>query len=131
MLMIPPGAADLKRVHCAYISEEEVQAVCDHLRAQGQPVYDENIVKPRDEEDGEGGMPAESSSAAGGEGDLYDRAVAIVATAGYCSISHLQRQLNLGYNRAAKLVEKMEKDGVVGPSNGKAGGRREVLIQAL
>ncbi len=130
MLMIPPGASDLKRVHCAYISENEVQLLCDHLRAQGTPVYDENIVKPRDDEE-EGGMPAESSGSAGGEGDLYDRAVAIVATAGYCSISHLQRQLSLGYNRAAKLVEKMEKDGVVGPSNGKAGGRREVLIQAL
>jgi len=130
MLMIPPGASDLKRVHCAYISENEVQLLCDHLRAQGTPVYDENIVKPRDEDE-EGGMPAESSGSGGAEGDLYDRAVAIVATAGYCSISHLQRQLSLGYNRAAKLVEKMEKDGVVGPSNGKAGGRREVLIQTM
>jgi S-DNA-T family DNA segregation ATPase FtsK/SpoIIIE len=131
MLMIPPGASDLKRVHCAYISENEVQLLCDHLRAQGTPVYDENIVKPRDEDE-EGGMPAESGGSGGGaEGDLYDRAVAIVATAGYCSISHLQRQLSLGYNRAAKLVEKMEKDGVVGPSNGKAGGRREVLVQTM
>jgi S-DNA-T family DNA segregation ATPase FtsK/SpoIIIE len=130
MLMIPPGSSDLKRVHSAYISEDEVQALCDHLRAQGAPVYDENIVKPRDDEDGEG-APAESAPASGGSGDLYDRAVAIVAAAGYCSISHLQRQLNLGYNRAAKLVEQMEKEGVVGPSNGKAGGRREVLIQAL
>jgi S-DNA-T family DNA segregation ATPase FtsK/SpoIIIE len=130
MLMIPPGSSDLKRVHSAYISEDEVQALCDHLRAQGAPVYDENIVKPRDDEDGEG-PPAESAPASGGSGDLYDRAVAIVAAAGYCSISHLQRQLNLGYNRAAKLVEQMEKEGVVGPSNGKAGGRREVLIQAL
>lgn len=131
MLMIPPGASDLKRVHCAYISENEVQLLCDHLRAQGTPVYDENIVKPRDEDE-DGGMPAESGGSGGGaEGDLYDRAVAIVATAGYCSISHLQRQLSLGYNRAAKLVEKMEKDGVVGPSNGKAGGRREVLVQTM
>jgi S-DNA-T family DNA segregation ATPase FtsK/SpoIIIE len=130
MLMIPPGSSDLKRVHSAYISEDEVQSLCDHLRAQGAPVYDENIVKPREDEDGEG-APAESAPASGGSGDLYDRAVAIVAAAGYCSISHLQRQLNLGYNRAAKLVEQMEKEGVVGPSNGKAGGRREVLIQAL
>ena len=106
-----------------------MQALCDHLREQGQPVYDENIVKPRDDEDGEGA--AEAAPAASGSGDLYDRAVAIVAAAGYCSISHLQRQLNLGYNRAAKLVEQMEKEGVVGPSNGKAGGQREVLIQAL
>jgi S-DNA-T family DNA segregation ATPase FtsK/SpoIIIE len=130
MLMIPPGASDLKRVHSAFISENEVQALCDHLREQGQPVYDENIVKPRDDEEGEGALP-DIGAPGGGSGDLYDRAVAIVAAAGYCSISHLQRQLNLGYNRAAKLVEQMEKEGVVGPSNGKAGGRREVLIQAL
>ena len=68
----------------------------------------------------------------GGDGDdpLYDRAVAVVAQAGYCSISHIQRQLSVGYNKAAKLVEQMESEGVVGPASSKAGGRREVLIQA-
>jgi S-DNA-T family DNA segregation ATPase FtsK/SpoIIIE len=54
-----------------------------------------------------------------------------VAQAGYCSISHLQRQLGVGYNKAAKLVERMEKEGVVGPASGKAGGRRDVLIQSF
>ena len=131
MLMIPPGASDLKRVHSAYISEDEVQALCDHLRAQGQPVYDENIVKPREEEEGEGESDIFAAGDAGGGGDVYDRAVAIVAQAGYCSISHLQRQLNVGYNKAAKLVEQMEKEGVVGAASGKAGGRREVLVSAL
>jgi S-DNA-T family DNA segregation ATPase FtsK/SpoIIIE len=62
---------------------------------------------------------------------LYDKAVAIVAQAGYCSISHLQRQLGVGYNKAAKLVERMEKEGVVGPASGKAGGRRDVPIQSF
>ncbi len=129
MLMIPPGASDLKRVHSAFISEDEVQAVCDHLREQGKPVYDERIIAPReDEEGGEGG---EAESAGGGSGDaMYDKAVAAVATAGYCSISHLQRQLGVGYNKAAKMVERMEKEGVVGPASGKAGGRREVLVSA-
>ena len=56
--------------------------------------------------------------------------IAIVAQAGYCSISHIQRNLNVGYNKAAKLVERMEKEGVVGPASGKAGGRREVFIEA-
>jgi len=131
MLMIPPGAAELKRVHCAFISEDEVQAVCDFLRMQGKPVYDENILKPRDE-DGEGG------DGDGGDGDgpksddpLYDKAVALVAQAGYCSISHIQRHLSVGYNKAAKLVERMEKDGIVGAASAKAGGRREVLVQAM
>jgi DNA segregation ATPase FtsK/SpoIIIE, S-DNA-T family len=125
MLMIPPGASDPKRVHCAFLSEEEVREVCDFARAQGAPVYDEEILKPRDDE-GEGGFDGASS-----DDPLYDRAVAVVAQAGYCSISHIQRQLSVGYNKAAKLVERMEQEGVVGPATGKAGGRREVLVQSL
>jgi S-DNA-T family DNA segregation ATPase FtsK/SpoIIIE len=125
MLLLPPGSGDLKRVHSAYISEEEVKQICDFLRAQGKPVYDEEILKPRDDEWGEAG------SGGGSDDPLYDRAVAVVAQAGYCSISHIQRQLSVGYNKAAKLVERMEKEGVVGPPAGKAGGRREVLIQQL
>ncbi|MGE3634266.1 MAG: DNA translocase FtsK, partial [Sandaracinaceae bacterium] len=125
MLMIPPGSSELRRVHSAYVGEDEVKRLCDSLREQGKPVYDEKILEPRDEEDGNGsGMPASDDP-------LYDRAVACVATAGYCSISHIQRQLGVGYNKAAKLVERMEKEGVVGPATAKAGGRREVLIQAL
>jgi S-DNA-T family DNA segregation ATPase FtsK/SpoIIIE len=128
MLMIPPGASDLKRVHSAYISEDEVKELCDFLRAQGKPIYDENILRPRDDEDGGGGF---ESSGPKSDDPQYDKAVAIVAQAGYCSISHLQRQLGIGYNKAAKLVERMEKDGVVGLALGKAGGRRDVLVQSL
>jgi S-DNA-T family DNA segregation ATPase FtsK/SpoIIIE len=124
MLTLMPGTSDLKRVHCAYISEDEVKAVCDFLRLQGEPVYDDNILKPRDEEDEQG------FSAPVSDDPLYDRAVALVAQAGYCSISHIQRHLSVGYNKAAKLVERMEKEGVVGPPSAKAGGRREVLISA-
>jgi len=118
MLMIPPGSSDLQRVHAAYVSEDEVRTVCDFLREQGEPTYQQEILKPR-EDDG-----------LGGESDdpLYDKAVAVVANAGYCSISHVQRQLSVGYNKAAKLVERMEQEGVVGPPSSKAGGRREVLV---
>jgi len=122
MLMIPPGSSDLHRVHSAYISEEEVKVVCDHLREQGKPTYDEKILEPRDEE-GTGGASTDDP--------VYDRAVAVVAQAGYCSISHIQRQLSVGYNKAAKLVDRMEKEGVVGPAASKAGGRREVLVTAI
>jgi S-DNA-T family DNA segregation ATPase FtsK/SpoIIIE len=122
MLMIPPGSSDLQRVHSAFIDEHEVEKVCDHLRAQGKPRYDENILKPRDEEDG---LPASES-----DDPLYDKAVAVVAEEGSCSISRLQRKLKVGYNKAATLVEVMEQNGIVGPPNGKAGGRREVLIQS-
>ena len=129
MLMIPPGSSDLKRVHCAYIGEHEVQAVCDFLRAQGTPVYDEEILRPRDDESGEGG----EGGAFGEPSDdpLFDRAVALVAQARSCSISQLQRHLKVGYNKAATLVERMEREGVVGPASAKAGGRREVLVQPL
>jgi S-DNA-T family DNA segregation ATPase FtsK/SpoIIIE len=118
MLMIPPGASDLQRVHAAYVSEDEVKAVCDFLREQGDPEYQEEILKPREDE----GFGSESDD------PLYDKAVAVVANAGYCSISHVQRQLSVGYNKAAKLVERMEQEGVVGPPSSKAGGRREVLV---
>jgi S-DNA-T family DNA segregation ATPase FtsK/SpoIIIE len=125
MLCLMPGSNDLKRVHSAYISEEEVKELCDYLRAQGTPVYDDDILRPRDEDD-----DPDFSGAMVSDDPLYDRAVAIVAQAGYCSISHIQRHLSVGYNKAAKLVERMEKEGVVGPASGKAGGRREVFIEA-
>lgn len=122
MLTLMPGASDLKRVHCAFISEDEVKAVCDFLRLQGEPIYDDNILRPReDEEEGAPGLVASDDP-------MYDRAVAVVAQAGYCSISHIQRNLSIGYNKAAKLVERMEKEGVVGPASARAGGRRDVLI---
>ncbi len=70
MLMLPPGSSDLQRVHCAYISEEEVADICDFLREQGKPVYDENILKPREESSGSG---------ASEDDPIYDRAVACVA----------------------------------------------------
>ncbi len=123
MLMLPPGQSDLQRVHSAYVGEDEVKAICDHLREQGKPVYDEKILEPRDE-DGGPNVPESDDP-------LYDKAVACVAQAGYCSISHIQRQLSVGYNKAAKLVDRMEEEGVVGPASSKAGGRREVLITAL
>lgn len=122
MLTLMPGSNDLQRVHSAFISEDEVKAVCDFLRAQGEPVYDSEILKPREEEEGGvGGAPSDDPT--------YDKAVQTVADAGYCSISGIQRNLGIGYNKAAKLVERMEKDGIVGPPSGKAGGRREVFIQ--
>jgi len=118
MLMIPPGSSDLERVHAAFVSEEEVRSVSDFLRQQGDPEYHDDILKPREDT----GIETESDD------PLYDKAVNVVAEAGYCSISHVQRQLSVGYNKAAKLVERMEQEGVVGPPSSKAGGRREVLV---
>jgi S-DNA-T family DNA segregation ATPase FtsK/SpoIIIE len=123
MLIKLNGTNETKRVQCPWVSEEEVQAVTDHLRAQGEPVYDENILKPRDDE-------AQAEAEDDGETDpMYDDAVRIVAETRRCSTSWLQRKLGLGYNRAARIVETMERRGLVGPANGSKD--REVLIDAI
>ena len=122
MLIKLNGTNDTKRVQCPMVTEEEVQRVTDHLRAQGEPVYDENILKPRDDDDG--GDDAEMD-----KDSMYDDAVRLVAETRRCSTSWLQRKLGLGYNRAARIVEMMEKQGVIGPANGAKD--REVLVSAL
>jgi len=123
MLIKLNGTNETRRVQCPWVSESEVQAVTDFLRSQGTPVYDLNILKPRDEEGG-------SADAGDEEADeLYDAAVRIVAETRRCSTSWLQRKLEIGYNRAARMVEMMERHGVVGPANGAKD--REVLISSL
>ena len=123
MLVKMNGTNDVRRVQCPFISDEETQKVTDFLRLQGKPVYDENILKPRDEE----GSAADEDD---GEADaLYDQAIRIVAETRRCSTSWLQRKLAIGYNRAAKLVETMERRGLVGPANGAKD--REVLIDPI
>jgi S-DNA-T family DNA segregation ATPase FtsK/SpoIIIE len=122
MLVKMNGANDMRRVQCPFISEEEAQKVTDFLRLQGKPVYDENILKPRDE-DGEVADEQDAEQDA-----MYDQAVRIVAETRRCSTSWLQRKLGIGYNRAAKMVETMERRGLVGPANGAKD--REVLIEA-
>ncbi|WP_205519687.1 FtsK/SpoIIIE family DNA translocase [Pyxidicoccus caerfyrddinensis] len=124
MLIMPPTSAHLQRVHGAFVSETEIKRAVDHLKAQGKPVYDESILKPRDEE-GEGG---------GGEEDelsdeLYDQALATVSEMRAVSISMLQRKMRIGYNRAARMIERMERDGVVGAADGAK--PREVLIRGV
>jgi S-DNA-T family DNA segregation ATPase FtsK/SpoIIIE len=123
MLIKLNGTGETKRVQCPWVSEEEVQRVTDFLRTQGEPVYDDNILKPRDDDD----MPDEQADA---EQDLlYDDAVRLVAETRRCSTSWLQRKLGLGYNRAARIVEMMERRGLVGPANGAKD--REVLVEPL
>ena len=122
MLILPPGASDLRRVHCAFVSEDEVQAVADHWRNQGTPTYDEDILRPRDEDEEGGGDEPEIKVPM----DKYEKAVALVLSSRRCSVSWVQRQLAVGYNVAARMVEKMERDGIVGAPKG-PGKDREVL----
>jgi S-DNA-T family DNA segregation ATPase FtsK/SpoIIIE len=123
MLIKMNGTNETRRVQCPFVSEEEVQRVTDFLRTQGTPVYDDNILKPRDDEEAED--PDEQAEM----DPVYDQACRIVAETRRCSTSWLQRKLNLGYNRAARIVEVMEKRGLVGPSNGAK--EREVLISPM
>jgi S-DNA-T family DNA segregation ATPase FtsK/SpoIIIE len=123
MLFSDRGGAP-QRLHGCYVDEVEIQRVVDFLKTQGRPVYNLDILKPRDEE-GEGGgdmsMPQGKS-----DDDMYDKAVYIVTTTRNASISWVQRQLRIGYNRAARLVEEMEKQGVVSPPDHT--NKREVLV---
>jgi S-DNA-T family DNA segregation ATPase FtsK/SpoIIIE len=121
MLVKLNGTNDTKRVQCPWVSEEEVQAITDHLRAQGEPVYDENILKPRDEDGDDGDDDEDDETDA-----MYADAVRLVHETRRCSTSWLQRKLGLGYNRAARIVECMERRGVVGPPNGSKD--REILL---
>jgi S-DNA-T family DNA segregation ATPase FtsK/SpoIIIE len=123
MLIKLNGTGETKRVQCPWVSEEEVQRVADFLRTQGEPVYDDNILKPRDDEEGE---PDEADAE---QDPLYDDAVRVVAETRRCSTSWLQRKLGLGYNRAARIVEMMERRGLVGPAHGAKD--REVLVDPL
>lgn len=124
MLVKLNGATDVRRVQCPFASEEEVQRVTDMLRSQGEPEYDETIVRPRDDDDGDGADAGDAES-----DPLYDQAVRVVAETQKCSTSWLQRKLGVGYNRAAKIVETMEKNGVIGPPNGSK--PREIMVGAM
>ena len=111
----------LRRIHGAFLSDDEVHRVVDFLKTQAKPVYDMEILKPREEDaDGEGGGAADDF-----HDDLYDQAVAIVCETRQASVSYIQRRLQIGYNRAARLVEQMEREGIVGAANGAK--PREVL----
>jgi S-DNA-T family DNA segregation ATPase FtsK/SpoIIIE len=103
----------LKRIQGAFLSDGEVHRVVEFLKKQAKPVYDMNILTARDDEDGEGAAAADDF-----HDELYDQAVAIVCDTRQASVSFIQRRLQIGYNRSARMVEQMERDGIVGPSNG-------------
>jgi S-DNA-T family DNA segregation ATPase FtsK/SpoIIIE len=120
MLFLPPGTSRLLRVHGAYVSEFEIMRVVEFWKNQGKPVYDHTILKAKEET---------PEADADGYDEMYDQAVAVVAELRQASISMLQRRLRVGYNRAARMIERMEKEGVVGPADGSK--PREVYIKKL
>jgi S-DNA-T family DNA segregation ATPase FtsK/SpoIIIE len=120
MLFLPPGSSKLLRVHGAYVSEGEIKRLVDFWQGQGGPTYDRSILRERrerkelEEEDYD---------------EKYDEAVAYVSRTGQASISLIQRKLRIGYNRAARIIERMEEEGIVGPSDGVK--PRDVLIRKI
>jgi S-DNA-T family DNA segregation ATPase FtsK/SpoIIIE len=120
MLVKVNGSTETRRVQCPFVSEEEVAALTDFLRKQGAPEYREEILAHVDDDESGGTEEDEPMD------PRFDEAVRIVAETQRCSTSWLQRKMTIGYNRAAKMVEQMEKQGMVGPPNGARD--REVLI---
>ena len=111
----------LTRVHGPFVSDREVEDVVGFLKAQGTPSYLDEIT------DGDLFGESNEDGESGGSGDeLYDEAVALIAREGKASTSFIQRHLQIGYNRAARIIEQMEKEGVVTPAN--RVGKREVLV---
>jgi S-DNA-T family DNA segregation ATPase FtsK/SpoIIIE len=110
MLYLPPGTNRLERIHGAYISESDVNRLVANLKQQAEPLYDEAILKAP--------PVAEPEDTDGEEDEMYDQAVELVTKTGQASISFLQRRLRVGYNRAARMIEAMEKAGLLSPADG-------------
>ncbi len=122
MLFLAPGTANIKRIHGAYISEKETADIVEFWKRQGSSGYDESVMQEIEKE--------QSGAGVGGDDDFderYDEAVALVSEAGQASISMVQRRLRVGYNRAARMIETMEKEGIVGPADGAK--PREVIVR--
>ena len=123
MLFIPPGTSKLSRIHGAYVSDKEISRIVDFIKMQAQPAYDSSIDKfalaaAQTQHDDDDGFD-----------EKYDEAVALIGELGQASISLVQRYMKIGYNRAARIIEKMESEGIVGPSDGSK--PRKVLIRKL
>ena len=117
------GGGRITRLHGPFVSDGEVEAVAKYLRTQGTPQYLEEVTAGGEDEDGDIG--AFDLGEGGGGNELYDQAVAVVTRDGKASTSYIQRRLQIGYNRAASLMERMEREGVVGAAN--HAGKREIL----
>ncbi|WP_319549931.1 DNA translocase FtsK 4TM domain-containing protein [Desulfogranum marinum] len=122
MLFLPPGAAKLQRIHGAFISEQETERIIHFLKEQGKAEYDDTVLKSVEDESNGNDTSSEEYD------EKYDEAVAVVTETGQASISMVQRRLRVGYNRAARMIETMEREGIVGPADGSR--PREVLARS-
>ncbi|GBQ60034.1 DNA translocase FtsK [Komagataeibacter swingsii] len=124
MLFMQAGGR-ITRVHGPFVDDSEVEAVVAFLRTQGEPIYDDDVISPQEEDSS--GKPFAAPAGGAEEDGLFAQAVEVVAREGKASTSFIQRHLSIGYNRAAKIIEQMEKEGLVSEANHV--GRREVLMR--
>ncbi|HJM04415.1 MAG TPA: DNA translocase FtsK 4TM domain-containing protein [Candidatus Saccharimonadaceae bacterium] len=127
MLLLTPSMSKPKRIQGAWVTDEEVIKITDHLRAQSPPQYNDEVVSQPVTLNGKGGVVMDFDDS--GDDDLYRDAVRVVVDSGKASASLLQRRLRVGYARAARLVETMEEQGIIGPADGAR--PREVLVSSL
>lgn len=121
------GGSRITRVHGPFVADREVEEIVTFLRAQGEPAYIEEVTDSLDDDSAPSSRGSEDSGDSGQA--LFDQAVDLVAREGKASTSFIQRHLSIGYNRAAKLIEQMEKEGIVGPANHV--GKREILVRRV
>ena len=122
MLFLPPGTARVQRVHGAFVSDADVHRVVDFIKRQEEPRYEMELLEGGDDEEGDGEDEDLSD-------EMYDMAVQLVTEHQQASISWLQRRLRVGYNRAARMIERMEREGVVSPASGAR--PREVIARRI
>jgi S-DNA-T family DNA segregation ATPase FtsK/SpoIIIE len=129
-MLFMQGGGRITRVHGPFVSDDEVEKVVAFLREQGEPAYLDEVTESSDASgDGDSGGLSGISGASDGDKSLFDQAVDVVAREGKASTSFIQRHLNIGYNKAAKLIEQMEKEGIVGAANHV--GKREILVRRI
>jgi S-DNA-T family DNA segregation ATPase FtsK/SpoIIIE len=128
-MLFMQGGGRITRVHGPFVSDGEVEKVVAFLREQGEPAYLDEVTEALDASgDSDSGMSGIAGSS-DSDKSLFDQAVDVVAREGKASTSFIQRHLNIGYNKAAKLIEQMEKEGIVGPANHV--GKREILVRRI
>ena len=127
MLLYTPSMSKPKRIQGAWVTDDEVNKITDHLRMQSAPQYNDEVVAQPVQLNGKGGLAVDFSG--GGEDEAFMDAVRVVIEGGKASTSYLQRRLRIGYGKAARLIEEMEERGIVGPANGSKA--RDVLVSSI
>jgi len=127
MLFLPPGSSNLVRIHSPFITEKEVNGLVDYLKDYGRPTYLDGITEFGIDE-GDDAVTFEGGGGLASGDPEYIQAVKLIIATGQASVSYLQRKLSIGYNKAARYIDMMEDDGIVGPPAQQSGKPRDVLV---